>query len=158
LSTTHYTIDACSLISGWRYYPPDVFPGLWDYLENLTVKGLLHSTEEVLIELKKNDDALLGWAKRQSGLFVPVDNDIQVLVLKVLKDHPNLYDIEKNKSGADPFVIAHALQNGYTILTEEKKSGNPDKPKIPNVCEYYGIRYINLISLLREQGLKFGGI
>jgi protein associated with RNAse G/E len=158
LESTHYTIDTCSLIAGWRNYPPDIFPGLWEHLAELSSKGTLHSTEEVLIELKKNDDDLLGWAKSQSGLFTPVDENIQVEVLKVLKDHPTLYDIEKNKSGADPFVIAHALQNGYTVITEEKKTGSLSKPKIPNVCEYYGIRYINLINLLREQGLKFGGI
>lgn len=158
MSSVHYTIDTCSLITGWRYYPPDIFSGLWEHLEELSSKGMLHSTEEVLVELKRNDDELLRWAKSQSGLFMPVDDGIQVEVLRVLKDHPKLYDIEKNKSGADPFVIAHALQNGYTVVTEEKKSGNFGKPKIPDVCEHYGIRNINLINLLREQGLKLGGI
>ncbi len=155
MENAQYTIDTCCLIYGWKFYPPDIFPGLWTKLEDLINNGVLRATEEILIELKKNDDELLEWVNERNGFFIQVDGSIQELVLDVLKEHPSLYDLEKNKSGADPFVIALAMQNNCTVVTEEKKSGNPDKPKIPNVCDHYGIRHINLISLLREQGLVF---
>jgi len=154
MGNPEYTIDTCSLVIGWSVYPPDIFPGLWSNLEALIQKGMLRATEEVLEELRKKDDELLKWAKRQDGFFVPIDLLLQQQVRKVLSDFPSLYDLEKNKSGADPFVIAQALQFGYTIVTEEKKSGNPIKPKIPNVCDAYGIKHINLLALLREQGTK----
>lgn len=155
-SNPQYTMDTCCLIRGWGLYPPDVFPGLWRSLETLIATGTICATEEVLEELNKKDDDLLEWARAQDGFFSPIDVLLQQQVHKVLADHPGLYDIEKNKSAADPFVVAEALQNGYTIVTEEKKTNDPAHPKIPDVCDAYAIRHIDLLALLREQGFRFG--
>ena len=103
------------------------------------------------VELDKKQDDLHEWVKAQSDFFVPHDIEIQEHVLQVLSNFPGLYDLKKGKSGADPFVIAHAIQNNYTVVTQEGWSNNPDKPKIPNVCKEYDIRCINLLALMREK-------
>ncbi len=49
-----YSIDTCALLDGWqRYYPKDVFPGLWKNLAGLIRNGGLHASEEVKFELAK---------------------------------------------------------------------------------------------------------
>ncbi len=60
------------------------------------------------------------------------------------------------ESGGDPWVIALAqdLPNGI-VVTQEKKSRNPDKPKIPNVCDNLGIECIDLIGLFRKEDWTF---
>jgi len=151
LSNNQYTIDSSSLIYGWNTYPPDIFPGIWDHLEALIDKKIIFATDEVRVELDKKQDDLHEWVKAQSDFFVPHDIEIQEHVLQVLSNFPGLYDLKKGKSGADPFVIAHAIQNNYTVVTQEGWSNNPDKPKIPNVCKEYDIRCINLLALMREK-------
>ena len=149
-----YTVDACCLIKAWGVYPPDIFTGFWQKLETLIQKRTISANEEVLEELRRKDDAVLAWAEMQEDLFTPIDAMLQQQVLRVLAEHPGLYDIEKNKSGADPFVVAEALLNGYVVVTEEKRTRDPAHAKIPDVCEAYGIRCIDLLTLLREQGFK----
>lgn len=140
---------------GWNLYPPDIFSGLWENLEKLIHQNMLSATEEVLIELQKKEDGLYQWAKSQSGLFVTHDLNIQKRVKKILSNFPGLIDLKKNKSGADPFVVAHAYENRFTVITEEKKSSNPDKPKIPNICDGLGVDYMNFITLMRKRKLRF---
>lgn len=42
-----------------------------------------------------------------------------------------------------------------TVVTGEKHSGNLNTPRIPDVCDHYGIRCINLLQLIREQKWYF---
>jgi len=62
---------------------------------------------------------------------------------------------------ADPFVIALALAAkrsdlfgaDHVVLTQEKRRGG--RPKIPHVCEHYGIRYLDLIGFFASEGWRF---
>ena len=73
-----YVIDTSALLDGWaRHYPPDVFPSLWSLIEEIIKVGELLSPDEVLAELSQKDDAVYQWAKTNSSMFVPLDEDIQ---------------------------------------------------------------------------------
>ena len=51
----------------------------------------------------------------------------------------------------DPWLVAHAKANNYTIVTYEKSEPNrKSRIKIPEVCNQFGVRYINTVDLLRE--------
>jgi Domain of unknown function (DUF4411) len=64
-------------------------------------------------------------------------------------------DLKNNKSGADPFLISAAVIHDCIVVTEEKfQNNNENKPRIPNVCKNLGIKCINLLDMLREEGLK----
>lgn len=66
-----YVFDTSSLIGAWfRTYPPDLFPHLWDNMDGLARRGNLLVPEEVLHELKVQDDDLLTWVKDRADLVV----------------------------------------------------------------------------------------
>jgi hypothetical protein len=92
------------------------------------------------------------WAKkRKKQLFVPIDN-LQALVREILREHPRLVDSRKNKSGADPFVIALAQQRAATAVTEEGAGG----VRIPDVCRALSIPCLTVLGLVRQEHWRFG--
>lgn len=124
-------------------------------MQDLCQRGLLRATEEVLHELERKDDEVFAWAKAQQGLFVPIDNPIQGVVSAILQAHRKLLDTRKNRSGADPFVIALAKIQGSAVVTDEHPTGSLGRPNIPDVCEQMGIRCVNFVQLMREQRWVF---
>jgi len=152
-----YSIDTSAILDGWiRYYPPDVFPEVWDRIDKLIESGRLIATEEVLEEIKRKDDDVLEWAEKRRHMFVPIDEDIQRVVKAILKDHPKLIDERKGRSGADPFVIALAKIRGCHVVTGEFPTGGKKRPKIPDVCNAFGIRSFNLLEMFRRERFVFG--
>jgi hypothetical protein len=149
-----YTIDTCSLTAMRSVYPPDVFPGAWTKLDNLADAGVLVSIEDVLEELKHQEDDVCDWARKHPSIFHALDGPVQQKVREILRTHGNLVDIKRRKSGADPFVIAHAILNKCIVVTEEKPSGGPDKSKIPDVCKAYNVECIRVLDMFRREGLR----
>lgn len=153
-----YSVDTSSLINGFRlHYPYESFPRLWNNdLPSLVASGELRATEEVRIELNRQDDELVQWIDDYSDeLFVEVDEAIQHEVIAILQCFPALIHAGRGRSGADPFVIGLAKVNGCTVVTEEG-NGSTRHPKIPDVCNALGIRCIRLIELIRENGWVYG--
>jgi len=152
-----YSVDTSAFLDGWvRYYPPDTFPGLWERIEKLIDSGDLRATEEVLHELEKKHDDVYAWAKeRKDALAVPIDDRIQPAVTAILEDFEKLLDTRKNRSAADPFVIALAQIEGCTVVTGEGTTGSLDRPNIPDVCTALGVPCIGLLQLIRREGWTF---
>jgi len=152
-----YSIDTSAILEAWRRrYPPDVFPAVWQRLEQMIERGDLGASEEVLLELEKRDDEVHVWAKeRKAKLFVPIDEEQQGHVSVILQKHERLVDTRTNRSAADPFVIAVAIAQGCAVVTAEAATRKPEKPNIPDVCLAMGVRSINLIEFFREQGWRF---
>ena len=76
-----YSLDTSSLLHAWRRaYPPEVFPALWQRLDEQIAEGGLVASEEVLIELEQVDDEVHAWARQRRAMFIPTDNAIQVAV------------------------------------------------------------------------------
>ena len=151
-----YSIDTSSIIHGWyRYYPPDVFLAVWQELDSIILDGRLIATEEVLHELEKQDDDVYKWAKQRSQLFIPLDIPIQRAGASIINAHPRLVDNRRNRSAADPFVIALAQIEDATVVTGENPTNNAEKPNIPDVCRAMNIPCINLLQLIRLEGWKF---
>jgi hypothetical protein len=152
-----YSVDTSALLDCWvRYYPPDVFPSVWEKLDKLIDQGDLLASEEVLIELARKDDAVHAWAQARQTMFWPSDEDVQMAVTRTLASHPKLIDQRKGRSGADPFVIAVAEVHKCAVLTGEKPSNSKQRPKIPDVCNALGIRWVDMLQLFRDQQWKFG--
>ena len=61
--------------------------------------------------------------------------------------------VSGGKPVADPFVIARAKISGACVVTQEKKTDNA--AKIPNVCDHFGIRCINLEGFMEKESWKF---
>ena len=151
-----YSIDTSAILDGWvRYYPPDTFPGLWRKIDDLITAGDLRASEEVLHDLAKKDDEVYAWAKAHREMFVPIDDRIQPVVSDLLERFERLVDTSKNRSASDPFVIALAKVEGCTVVSGEKASENPEKPKIPDVCTALGLPCVTLLQLIRTEGWTF---
>ncbi|PXF61789.1 MAG: DUF4411 domain-containing protein [Candidatus Methanogaster sp.] len=101
--------------------------------EELIGNSQLIATEEVLYELEKKEDDAHKWAKNHESMFILTDERIQLAVIEILRDHKKLIDTRKNRSGADPFVIALAKVEDCTVITGEKPTNHPERPKIPDV-------------------------
>jgi hypothetical protein len=151
-----YCIDTSAILDGWtRYYPLDVFPALWTNLELMIKAGELIAPEEVLHEIEKKEDDLHKWAKRHDAMFHPLDEQVQRTTAQILTQFPRLVDSEKERNRADPFVIALAIIKRCPVVTGEKNNGTLNRPKIPIVCDHFGVRYINLLGLIREKQWRF---
>lgn len=152
-----YSLDTSAILDGWRrYYPPDVFPPLYDWLAELIASGDLRASEEVLHELEKKDDAVHGWVRTRVDLFVPTDEAVQREAMKVLANHKKLIDTRPRRSSADPFVIAVAKLNDAVVVTGELATNSLKRPNIPDVCDAMGLESTNLLGLCRREGLVFG--
>ncbi len=150
-----YIVDTCSFTAMRRVYPSDVFPGVWARLDALVANSVVVSIDQVLEELRVQDDTVTEWADAHANIFLPLDAPIQTKASEILRKFPdNFVDLKKRKSGADPFVVAAAIVKACIVVTEEKKSGGPEKVKIPDVCRAFGIESIALLEMLRREGLR----
>lgn len=144
---TVYCIDTSSLIAAWQErYPIENFPKFWEKMEGLIVKKRLVSPLDVLNEIQKRSDELHKWLKVQTDMFMELDDATQIEAANVLATFPRLVGEKKLRTSADPFVIALARVKGFQIVTEEKPTGNNNKPNIPDVCS--GMNMNNCIGLL----------
>jgi Domain of unknown function (DUF4411) len=151
-----YSVDTSALIEGWvRAYPIEVFPKLWSAVEKIIAEGRLIASVQVRHELERREDELLAWARQQEGLFQPLDETVQVAVQEVMSQFPGLVDIQRQRSTADPFVVALAKVRKATVLTQEVYSHRPEKPKIPDVCAALGVPHMKLLDLIRAEGWRF---
>ena len=149
-----FSFDTSAFIEPWvRFYPRDIFEPHWQWIEKLIQEGIVRSTELVKTELSVTEDELFEWAKEQNGLFIPINTEIQPVLQEIVAQFPQLTDHHRDRSGADPWVVALAIVENCPVVTYEKM-GKATAPKIPNVCEQFGVKCFTWIEVLRETGFK----
>lgn len=117
---------------------------------NLAISDIL-SARDLLIE-EVNDDDLKKWYIGLHGVVLPIDDDIQDNVKKVVTSNPQLIDFKQVKSSGDAFLIATAMKYGLTVITEESKKG---EKKIPYVCKSLNVPCIDILGLCEREGWQF---
>jgi hypothetical protein len=151
-----YSCDSSAFLDGWvRHYPPDTFPVVWEQMSRLIGDGQLLFVDEVARELKRKDDGAYQWVADRDNSIVAIDGLIQDAVTEILRDHQRLLDTRRNKSGADPFVIALARVRACSVLTGEQSTGSLERPKIPDVCSVLTIPCVSLVQMFRDERLVF---
>ena len=90
MTEEYYVIDTSSLIDLNRFNPIDLYPSVWKKLENLINKGQLISPIEVFNELKKQDDGVAEWAKKNKTMFKYVTKRQTEIVTQILIKYPSL--------------------------------------------------------------------
>jgi hypothetical protein len=156
MAKTIYCIDTSALIAAWyERYKPNRFPKLWEQLDQLITEGRLVSSTLVLRECsKQRSEELRGWLKPREAMFVTPDETVQGQVNHIVNTYTALVATGKEKFQADPFVIAQAKVNGYTVITEETGVGSLSK--IPGVCAVMKIECLNLMQLIDEEDWVLG--
>lgn len=151
-----YSFDTSVLINGRRdLLPPEVFLTLWANIEDMIVAGTIRAVDVVREELGRRDDSTKTWADAQAELVVTLDQDIQLATTETLTRHPKLVGKGGQRNGADPFVIGLAWARDGIVVTEETPTNNIDRPRIPDVCGAMGVRCVNLVRFIRDQGWTF---
>jgi len=137
-----------------RYYPVDVIPGLWDRLDAMIRAGELVAPDEVGREIAKQDDGLNAWVKDRPEQLIPLDDEIQRATSEVLDAFPELVKELSGRNQADPFVVALARVGSLTVVTQEK-GGSQARPRIPMVCQHFGVACMDVVSFIRDRGWTF---
>jgi hypothetical protein len=156
-----YCLDANFFIEAWnKYYSPNFCGDYWEVLDALGKKDIIFVPYEVSNEINKTDDELSKWLKKSNINIYQVDENVQQCLRDLFAFNPShlkLVDNTKNRSLADPWVIAHAMKEKAVVVTKEYKVTKTDsnKIKIPNVCENMGIEWINDFQFIEELRIKF---
>lgn len=156
-----YSLDT-SVFMDWqaRYYPLDLFPSLENKVDELIADGNAFAVQLVREELDAvGTPGLRTWAKAHGGLFVPIAPDVQAAGATIEATYPDLMDPKGLHESADAYVIALAMTQDGTVVTQETTAAEKRNPRqthfIPDVCRDLGVPCINLFGLMRREGWRF---
>lgn len=152
-----FIIDACSIISQNpnSTYPRHIYVGLWEAIDDLVNRHEIVTCKQIASEVSsgKNDDISKQWISNSGIVILEEDKLVQEKVKEVVNATPKLlrFKTSHNSSG-DPFIIATAMENNLTIVTEE----NQRSPiKIPQVAEKFGVKSVSINELAQLKGWSF---
>lgn len=165
---TIFVVDSNFFIQAHRmYYPLDVAFSFWNKVKELAERGQIISIDKVKNELYDKNDALEHWCienlpadffKSTDDVAVPYS---QVTAWCISKSHhynQNAINEFLDADEADAFLVAFSLAdlNNRIIVTYETSDLNrKNKVKIPEPCNFFNIRFLNTIQMLRELGETF---
>jgi len=155
---TIYCFDSSALIDSWRrYYPIRLFPTLWEkVLCTIIDSKRIFLPIEAQKEILNGKDELVDWVKVNCPNIVDISVPQLNTVQEILSKYPKASDYKKLKPNhADPFVVAVAKIEGYTVVTFESKGGNADDPKIPFLCKMFGVECISMLDFFERENIKF---
>lgn len=152
-----YCLDTGVFIEGWnRYYSMELCPQYWLILDDLAKKGAIFAPIEVKREIDKIDDGLKEWIKYKPYLFKEITIEVQEHLRKIMAKHGRLVDSIKQRSIADPWVIAYAIAEKAVVVTKETPAGSiSNRIKIPDVCIALNIPWMNDFDFAKEVGIRF---
>lgn len=152
---SEHTLDANILINLQRLYPRDIFEFLWAGMEQAVADGLLCVCENIHDEVGQGGDDLYDWVDNQQGFVCGVTQEEVDLATEISNDHPEW--VQDRKNAGDPWIIAHAKEDGLKIVTEERRAGanvSDKNQKIPNVADEHSVACIRFFDLVRLMGWK----
>ena len=153
--TYKYLIDSSSILSQKEKdsFPRRVHKSLWETIDKSIEEQLIITCSEIEEEVKK-DDVVGTWLKSKHCLIIPIDDEIQINVRKIVTENPQMIDFSagSGSSSGDAFLIATAIKYKLTIITEENKD---KKNKIPDISRKYGINTLSITDLCIEEGWEF---
>lgn len=93
--------------------------------------------------MKSKFDEQYDWCLSQNIPVMEIEEDTFLEAKKIIEKYPTWIKLNTTDLYfADPFIVAHAKKNGCIVVTAEKAE-EPAKinkdPKIPDVCNFYGI-------------------
>lgn len=144
------------------HYRFSTFPCFWEWLDFSCQMGDVASIASIKAELCKGNDELAQWAKDvdTSWFLDESDEQTQLNLIEIVNyvgsgDY-RPFAIDDFLSGADPLLIAKAKAMGATIVTQEKSDPKSRKKVfIPDVCNEFGVPYLDTYDLLENLKARF---
>lgn len=150
-----YVFDTSAWIGWWHeIYPIRAFPDISKLIQVDVDEGRIVSPVEVKAELEeKMGDALTDWVKERNRLFVPARNQSQDIIAEISNQCPKL--LKRKKVNADPAVVAWALQNDQTVVTQEN---HKKQTGIVACCRRMGVACRSLSRYVSEREMALDSI
>ena len=160
---TVYLFDTNVLIQAKNlHYGFDFCPAFWDWIIENNKDGKVASVQKVFDEIHRPNikDRLANWAeKRGTRFFLKPDDGVSSALIRVSNwafgQEYTKKAINRFLVGADPYLIAHAIAYGCTVVTHEQFSESHKKIKIPNACIDLGVPCIDPFVMLRKEQAQF---
>ena len=160
-----YWLDANVLIEAHRRtYPMQIAVSFWEWLGGEVQTGQIVCPRRVyqeICEAEDHKDELAHWMKvrKERGLCIGPSRSVQDLVGKIEAYVFGKYvnaEVWKFSDGADPWLIAHALDDAGVVVTNESYL-RPDakKVRIPDVCHEFNVTCIDTLEMLKQLKAKF---
>lgn len=159
-----YLLDANTLIEAKnRYYQMRICPGYWTWLARGKEARTIASVESVGAELRRGNDELAAWAIAHSDLFMSESDEATQVAFGEIAVHVAAQSaamrsgaLDEFLGGADPWLIAKARVTGTAVVTHERLNlDNRRKFLIPNVCQHFGVEFINTFDMLNRLDGRF---
>lgn len=165
-----FLLDSNSFVAPYRqYYSFDIVPTYWEMLLKMTESNRLVLLDMVKAEINQGKDELSDWINKSEGFILC--NHVTPLIISKYQEvlqyvqTCGLYKEQALQTWApsqiaDPWLIAAAAVNNYTIITFEVSSGGlsvktPNKnAKIPDVAKAFGVKTQNLFYMMRALGIR----
>jgi Domain of unknown function (DUF4411) len=156
-----YLLDANVFIQAKNlHYGLDFCPAFWRWLIAENANKNVFSIERVADEILAGGDELADWAdERGADFFLKPDADLLPALATVsvwtAGQHYEPAAVNTFLQVADYYLVAHALAQGYTVVTHEKASTSTKKIKIPEPCIGLGIKCVTPYEMLRTERARF---
>ncbi len=158
---TTYLLDTNVFIQAKnREYGFDFCPAFWDWVDTANADGKVFSIDSVRDELIGGSDDLADWAKARHAQFFLTPDGAVVDALRELSEWTTDADYEQVAkstflSGADSFLVAHAIAGDHVIVTHERVDNSRKRIKIPEAAIPHGVKCLNPYELLRTEHARF---
>lgn len=159
LFDTNFFLD-----SDLRYYSHTFFGEFWDLVRHFGKKDNFKSIKKVKKELTQKDDWISEFAQTLPHNFFIDETKYMESYAKVIKHSQtlNVGDLAKERfadeNKADAWLVAVALKDKYTIVSNEKFIDDKERKniKIPRICKELKIECMDIFSFIEENNIEFG--
>lgn len=164
-----FLVDSNSFMTPYRsYYAFDLVPAYWDAIIKPIRDRKIVVLDMVKDEIAKGEDDLSKWIARADELktiqhvndeTVNKYQDVLQFVATSGYYKESAFSIWAQGSVADPWIIASAIANGYTVVTEEVGTGVLSRKqqqkvaKIPDVAGEFEVKTVNIYEMMRRLGI-----
>ena len=150
-------------------YPLDVATSFWSKVKMLAHNQKFISIDKVEEEIYKKEDEIKQWCVKNLPDIFFRDTETTQIILQYrkvinwansMRSHYTDKAIEEfsEYKRADAWLVAVALteKNNLTIVTYEKSAPQAkNKIKIPDVCNHFGSKWMNVVEMFRQIGETF---
>lgn len=146
-----YILDSSFFIETSRLHLPlDKQPIFWNWLVKLAKAKVISIPSMVYEELIAGDDRLAVWMQANKEALVNQNAAYDQISRVMAEGYGTIDEVTLEVLRADPWVIAHALAVGGTVVTSEKpgKQTAPRNKKIPSVCKVLYVPCCTITSFL----------
>lgn len=156
-----YVLDSNTFIEAKnRYYGFDIVPSFWNKLLEISPGNIL-TIKPIESEIMAGHDELSTWFESNYTINTySVDaTEVQQVfadISRYVTRNAQYKDSEKVRflSKADTWIIAYAHVNNCVVVTHEILAPGSKKVKIPDVCQFLNVQYINVFEMLRELHIR----